>query len=252
MWTYLVILFSLSVLVGVFIRRFVLLSRKDRPAKKNMVNPAGQGEEATATAPKKKVSNTDKDLMSSLCKRGFALITAGKDDEAIKCFVQALAIDADHQETQHRLAMLYLQKQMFGAAAALFGKLAEITQDPLHYSHLGLALYKQAEFAPARDAYQKALELDDSRPQRFVSLSQVYRAMGQLNHAVIALNKAIQLEAENVDFLFLLADIQVELGNFDEASEILGRLLEADPKNRDAKALLKAISTMKLQENASP
>ena len=74
------------------------------------------------------------------------MLKAGKEEDAIKCFVQALALNELHDETQHRLAVLYLKKQMYGAAAALFKRLLESKEDPVYYSHLGLALYKQSSF----------------------------------------------------------------------------------------------------------
>lgn len=196
----------------------------------------------TEPSKKKRLSGDEREEVERLFKRGVAMIKAGKDDEAIKCFVQALAIDELHIETQHRLALIYLQKQMYAASAALFKKLGELTQDPLHYSHLGLALYQQSEYGAARDAYQKAVDLDPSRPQRFVSLSQVYRAMGQLNNAMVALNKAIEMDGENLEFLFLVGDLQAELGNKDAARQAFEKILVMDPKNKEVKMAIKALS----------
>ena len=136
-----------------------------------------------------------------------------------------------HQETQNKLAMLYMQKQMFSAAAALFKSLGDVTGEAVHYSHQGLALFQQNLFEEARDAYQKAVDLDPARPNRFVSLAQVYRSMGQLSNAVVALNKAIEIDNENVEYLFLLVDIQSELENYEEALAVAKGILEIDSRN---------------------
>lgn len=236
MWTYLAILFSLLVLVGVFVRRLVVFSRP--PVTTEPVS----GEEQAEVPEKIRIKKDDRAKVEALSKRGDSFLKVGKDDEAIKCFVQALAIDTLHQETQHKLAVLYLQKQMYGAASALFQQLAELSPDPIHLSHLGLALYGQSDFEAAKEAYQKAVELDDSRPQRFVSLAQVYRALGRLNHAIMAANKAVELDGENMAFLFLLADLQAELGDTEKAKEILCGILEIDPKNKDATEMLKTLN----------
>lgn len=238
MLTYLAIFLSISVLIIVFVRRWFVLSRKqEQPAEKKDNEAEGK------PLKKKRFSSDEREEVEKLFKRGVAMIKAGKDDEAIKCFVQALTVDELHIETQHRLALLYLQKQMYAASAALFKKLGELTHDPLHYSHLGLALYQQSEYEAARDAYQKAVDLDPSRPQRFVSLSQVYRALGQLNNSIVALNKAVEMDNENLEFLFLAADLQAELNNKDEAKKILSQILLLDPKNKEAKALLKSLDS---------
>lgn len=234
MWTYLIILLSLSLVLGIFFRRLYLYN-------KGPVAPVAEPVEESELPEKKRISKDNRARAEALSKKGDGFIKAGKEDEAIKCFVQALAIDALHQETQHKLAVLYLQKQLYGAAAALFKQLSEISPDPVHFSHLGLALYSQSDFENAKSAYQKAVELDDSRPQRFVSLSQVYRSIGQLQHAVIALNKALAIEEDNMDFLFLMADLQISLGNTDGAKEILKKVLEIEPNNKDARAMLKGL-----------
>lgn len=239
MWTYLIIFISALVLLLVFVRRFVLFLRKITNDKdsQNMAKEDGENKEVqTDIKPEKKGKNSE---VEALCKRGEVLLQAGKDDDAIKCFVQALALDNLHLETQHKLAMLYLQKQLFGAASALFKQLADLTQDPVHYSHLGLALYQQNDFKEAKEAYQKAITLDSTRPQRFVSLSQVYRSLGEVHNAIVALNKAIEMDENNTDFLILLATLQMELGNAVEAKEILNKILIVDPKNKEAKTLLK-------------
>lgn len=242
MWTYLAILISLSVIVLVFTRRLVLHYRKQPPAKPVKVSVENSSTpEETEVAD---VSRKDKDRAEALCKKGVNLIKVGKEEEAIKCFVQALALNELHNETQHRLAVLYLKKQMYGAAAALFKRLVESSEDPVYYSHLGLALYKQSNLEEAKSAYQKAVELDPKRAARFVSLAQVYRAMGQLDHSLVALNKALEIEKENMDFLLLLASIQVELKNNKEALDILEKILEINPGNKDATSMLKDLKNI--------
>ena len=130
---------------------------------------------------------------------------------------------------------------MYGAAAALFKRLLESTEDPVYYSHLGLALYKQSSFEEAKYAYQKAVELDPKRAARFVSLAQVYKSLGLFEHSIVALNKAIEIDQENLDFLLFLSSLQIELKNYKEAREVLGRILELSPKNLDARKMLKDI-----------
>lgn len=245
MWTYLVILISISVILLVFIRRLVFHYRGAAEKKDVNIPPvnASLNEEARDDE-KTSVSRKDKDRAEALCKKGLSLLKVGKEDEAIKCFVQALALNELHDETQHRLAVLYLKKQMYGAAAALFKRLVESSENPVYYSHLGLALYKQSDFNEAKNAYQRAVELDPERAPRFISLAQVYRALGQLEHAVVALNKALEIDENNIDFLLLLVTIQAELKNYKEAVEVLEKLLAFDPKNKEALSMLKELEDL--------
>ena len=241
MWTYLLLFSGVAVVLIVFVRRVVLHLRKDAPEA-----PVEAPVEEIEREKKVRVSKDDKERAQELCNRGEAMIKAGKDEEAIKCFVQALGLNKDHQETKHNLAMLYFKKQMFSAAAALFQDLGEATKDPVHFSHLGLTLYKQNDFDGAKKAYQSAVKLDNSRPQRFVSLSQVYRSLGQVNNAIIALDKALGMEAENLDFKFLMADLHVEKGSLGSAKVHLEEILVADAKDEEAKKMLRKVNkTMK-------
>lgn len=226
---------------------------RDMSNKKNAVHKKAQAianasaeNQETEEEKKVRLSREEKDQVEDLCKRGESLINSGKDEEAIKCFVQALSINAQHPETQQRMALLYLQKQMYGAAAALFQQLAQQTKDPMHYSHWGLALYQQSDFENAKIAYQTAVDLDPSRPQRFISLSQVYKALGQLANAIIATNKALEIEGKNIEFLYQLADLQAETGNYLAAKETLGQLFAVDEGNVAAKALLKEICRLEI------
>lgn len=224
--------------VFVYIKSFA--KAKKRPDK------ATDGE-AEDTVSKKRISSDHRAKVEELCQRGEALIKAGKDDEAVKCFVQALTLDELHMETQHKLAMLYLGKQMYSAAAALFKQIAELNEDPVSYSHLGLAYYQQNEYTSALDAYKKAVDLDPSRPNRFVSLAQVYRALGQFNHAVVALNKAMEMDEKNIELLCLLAHLQIELKDFNKARELIGQILEVEPENEVAKELKAEIKRLQME-----
>ena len=236
------ILFSFVLLVGVFVRRMILNRKKQFRAKQVAEQVAALAEEEPEIIEEKKLSKSEKGESSALYEKGEALLVGGNDEEAIKCFVQVLAIDPGHLETLEKLAMLYLQKQMYSAACAFLKQLGEITQEAVHYSHLGLAHFQQAEYELAREAYQKALELDGSRPQRYVSLSQVYKALGNMQNAIIALNKALEMDGENIDFMFLMADLYLEKEMFDEAKKMLEEILEKNPRSVEAKEALKKIS----------
>lgn len=239
MWTYLTILLSLIIFFGVFFRRLKKVAgtgESEEEVKKQL--------EDVERVKLKPVSKKESQTVAALCEKAEQKIKSGKEEEAIKLLVQALAVDEAHEDSQHKLAMLYMNKQMFSSAAALFKRLAEVTDEAIHYSHLGLAYFNQQDLESARDAYQKAVDLDPSRPQRFVSLGQVYRSMGQGTHAAISIQKAIDLDEENVSFLLLLADIQKEVGNKEVAKELLNKVLSLDEGNEDAKILLKELDKM--------
>lgn len=230
-------LLSAATLIAVFLRRLYIY----KTGGEKKVEEVGENMEETFKTRPLKMEKGDKQKIEALFAKGESLLNLGKDDEAIKCFVQILAVDEHHEATLHKLAMLYLQKQMFSGASALFKQLCEGEPDAVHYSHLGYALYQQSDFEAAKKAYQEAIKLDSARPQRFVSLSQVYRSLGMINNAVIALNKALEVEEDNADFLFLMAGLKSDQGDNVAAASMLEKIIAADPQHLEAQELLKSL-----------
>ncbi|MCK9186526.1 tetratricopeptide repeat protein [Candidatus Gracilibacteria bacterium] len=239
MLTYLLLFLSVSVFIGVFAHRVYALNIKKNtppPEKKSLID-----EEPLDIDENKKLSKQEKSEISILCEKADIKLKVGEEEEAIKLLVQAMAIDPANIEAQQKLAMLYMQKQMYAAAAALFKQLGELTNDAVHYSNLGLALYQQQEFEAAKEAYQRAVVLDSSRPQRFISLAQVYRSLNQLSNAIVAANKANEMDSQNIDFLFLIADLQMDAENHEESMNALKKILEIEPENAEAKNYLRKV-----------
>ena len=230
MWTYLLILFSLVGLVAVFVHRLVVLRRKPVVVEEVV-------EEEEELPEKRRMSADEKLSVEELCKKGKSHLDYGKDDEAIKCFVQALALNPNHEETAHALAVVYLKKEMFSASAALFKQLAAMTDDPAHYSNLGYVLFLQSDFVEALKAYHYALSLDDSRAGRFASLAQVYREMGRNYHALMAMQKAAALEEESVDFKLVLADLYGRIGDLPKGLAVVEEVLAVKADYEPAKEM---------------
>jgi len=238
MWTYLAIFLSVSAILVVFFNKMIFVAKGKDLIEKN-VKQVDEDPDLAANMEREKISRYNKEKIKDLIVKGDSLINAGSDDEAIKCFVQALTLNPHHIESMQKLGILYMHKQMYSVASALFKELASLEEDSVHYSHLGLALYRQNDFEEAKKAYQKSIVLDDSRPQRFVSLGQVYRELGNHNLAIIALNKAIDIDPENIDYLFLMADLLFEIDEFEQAKEVAKKILEIDSENEIALKMLR-------------
>jgi len=237
MWTYFAIFLSIITLIIVFIRKvFIVFKNSQEKVKINEDDIL-----LDVKIKKKRLSKDKKENRDTLSKRGESLINAGKEDEAIKCFVQVLVIDNKHEETKKKLAILYMNKQMYSSSAALFKELIEQTKDSVYYSNLALAYYKQNLYDEAIKSYQKSIELDETRAPRYVSLCQVYRASNKPTHAIIALNKAISLDETNLDYLFLLIDLLVEVGDLKTAKKTLTKATSIDSSHDELSEFSKII-----------
>lgn len=232
MWTYFLILLSFAGIIAIFVYKIFHLKKlaAKKEAEKSAQQAAKENAEAkdredALAAEEKKLKKSELLEIEELCEKADIKIGVGNEDEGVKLLVQVLAIDENHLPAQQKLAMLYMKKEMFAAAAALFEKMAKLTDDAIHYSHLGLALFNQQDYVGAKEAYQKAVDLDPFRPQRFVSLGQVYRALGQTQNAIVAINKAMEME-ENEEVLRLLAEIYMEAGDDAGAQAALNRIVK--------------------------
>jgi len=198
-------------------------------------------EEEENGGPTKRVSKDDKTKIDRLYDRALAFIKRKEPKTAVKTLVQALAINPDCIDAQKELGKLYLDQKMWGKAAAVYKYLSVKSEDPVDYSHLGLALYNAGEFEESAAAYQEAITRDPKRPQRYVSLGHVYMDLDKLPLALIAFNKALEMDPENVDYILLVADIQMKLKNFAEARGLLDKAVELAPMGKIARRMLKEI-----------
>ncbi|MDX9970532.1 MAG: tetratricopeptide repeat protein [Candidatus Gracilibacteria bacterium] len=237
MWTYLLLFLSVISILSIFVYRIVFVIRGKDLIKDDLKNRPD--DLAVVIKKKVKLSRKQKEEVNTLYKKGASFLEDGKEDEAIKSFVQALAIDPKHKESMNKLGVLYMHKQMYSAACAVFKELCELEENAVYLSHLGLALYNLQEYERALEAYKKAIMLDYDRSARFVSLCQVYRALNNNRMALISLNKALDLEADNIEYMFLLSEILFEMDQFEEAKDVVRKILFLDPENEEAKRLLR-------------
>lgn len=222
----------------VFIKKLVfIISGKDKIIKEEVIFNEVD-EKGIIPKYKNRLAKKDKENVITFFKRGEACLSFGKEDEAIKSFVSALSINPKHIESLHKLGVLYMHKQMYSSASAVFKELTMLKNDSKNFSHLGLALFNLNDFEEAKKAYHEAVKLDDKRPQRYVSLAQVYKALKQDHLALIALDKALDLDPKNIDYLLLKTDFLFEIDKFEDAKDMVRQILEIDPENQEAKGLL--------------
>ncbi|PKL36459.1 hypothetical protein CVV38_00955 [Candidatus Peregrinibacteria bacterium HGW-Peregrinibacteria-1] len=243
MWTFLAMLLGITLFVGVFARRLFLTVVGLNKTEPEAVEADDDFEEDD----KIRLKKGQRQEVNTLFEEAEKKINRGEEEEAIKIFVKILSIDPLHEASKERLALLYLQREAFSSAATLFESLAKLNDSPIHYSHWGIALYQQGDYENAKSAYIEALKLDNSRAQRYASLSQIYRALGQNYNAMVALNKAIEVQQENggdiIPFWFLVADLQLEMGLVEASKSTLEGILIIDADNEEAKHMLSEISS---------
>lgn len=166
----------------------------------------------------------------------------GDMEEAEKKLIQVTSLDENFHDAFHKLGLIYLKQNQFGRAEAVFKQLTyNVENDPVYLSNLGRALYEQKKYDEALEAYLKALEIDATRPGRFVSTAEVYKQLDNKEKAAEMYKKAIEMDPRNIDYLLAFANFLIEDDKLEHAKEQIQAVLEKEPENETAKEMMKEI-----------
>ena len=92
-----------------------------------------------------------------------------------------------------------------------------------------------------------SIAMDSTNAHLYVSRAKAYFANEQIGQAMIDINKALQLDPNNVDTYLLLADVYYALGDQDNIASTLNRAAEIN--TLDARPLVKLAELNLLQQN---
>jgi len=90
----------------------------------------------------------------------------------------------------------------------------------------------------ARDAYQRALDLDADSPAAWVNLAQAALAAHDETRAVLSAQQALKLEPTNIDAKLVMGYALVRSGRNDRAVRFLTEAIVMHPKNATLRCLL--------------
>lgn len=224
----------------IFYRRFKLLGEGETiPAPPPP--PSTQEEHVDEVAKDPQPKNTEIDLgqIKIILWKAQRHFDSGALEEAEKAFSEVLALDEEHVDAMSKLGLIYLKRDVPEKAEKIYKKLSyNFPNEACYFSNLGLALYTQKKLAEALEVYQIALQLDNTRAARFISLAHVLRELGKIEEAIANVKRAIEFEKSNIDYLLLLAELYKLSLKEGEHSSILNLILEMDPGNAAAKEML--------------
>lgn len=234
------------ILVGIFIRRYYIsekgmyLEGVILPFFKGKKEPKAPAEpKAEVVRPASKPENSESKVLYS---QAMIFFDRGEFIEAERKLIEVTTMDKDFHEAGHRLGMLYLKQGEFSKAEEIFKQLiAKVVDDAIFHSNLGRALYEQEKFEEALGAYLKAIEIDSSRPGRFLSAAEVYRQIGDKDKAQKMYKQALELDPSNIEYLLTFAHFLIEENLFEKAQFYLDKVLKHQPNNSIALDMMKEI-----------
>jgi tetratricopeptide (TPR) repeat protein len=163
-------------------------------------------------------------------------------DEAIRNYLAAVRIDGLFYPAKVNLAMLYNQKGENPKAEALLREVTASHPDlyEVHYS-LGLLLAEENRYAEAADHLKRAIIGMPSRARIHYNLGLLLQYLKQDTDAEASLLKAQELDPDNFDYLFALADFYLKREKMQQARSVAEEMVARHPTQRIGHDLLNLI-----------
>ena len=98
---------------------------------------------------------------------------------------------------------------------------------------LGMLQQKTRDLKLSMKSYNKAMELEPSKAEYIVAVSDIYALQGDYEAAIKLLKYKSDLMQFNNDLKTALADLHLRRGNIDQAIEIYNRVLSRNPDDSD-------------------
>jgi tetratricopeptide (TPR) repeat protein len=152
--------------------------------------------------------------------------------EAIKFFQEALDLESASTDGLQGVMNSYLvQKQIDQAIAAARTQIAKSPNSSGFYDLLGTALFQKKDFGGAEAAFHKAVELDKNNSDALFKLAQVQVAAGSVSQALATDLQSIKDHPREIQFSLLAGMLYESQGNFDQARTLYQQALNIQPDN---------------------
>jgi tetratricopeptide (TPR) repeat protein len=158
---------------------------------------------------------------------GIALSDAGRPEEGIAEFKEALRLKSDY--AQARVAIggeLYRTGQLDAAVAEYHEALHLRKNYASAHVNIGAALARQGHLDAAIAEFREALRHEENNAQALLDLGAVLQLKGQLKEATTELRKAIQLDPESPEAHHNLGVVLLEKGRPEEATPELKKAIQ--------------------------
>lgn len=172
----------------------------------------------------------------------------GEYEQAQSCYEKAATLEPDSAAPYVGLAVIALQNGKPDDADIAFR--VAVRLDPRCSRALtGLAMIAQqkSDMPKAFDLYLKSLEIDSDDLTALIGLFQVSCQMKSFGRVIDYLKVYLQSHSDDVPVMFCLATLYVKDRRPRLAHDLLTRIAEIDPDNRDAENLLEDVNHMLAQ-----
>jgi len=159
---------------------------------------------------------------------------AGQNDRALLA-AQDLQRKSRELDDRYLIASVMIQqKQYLAASHILEDYVAQRPQDAKAYLGLGITYLTLLRYPDARQALEKALQINPGLAEAEFQLGLLSGQEGTRQDAMQHWLRAVQLQPRHAQALFSLGTVYLESGEFADAESAFSRSLAADPGNMKA------------------
>lgn len=186
---------------------------------------------ADALSSFKKASISAPRLAAPHFERGNIYAQLGQAKEAVGAYRQALALDPDHQEARHNLAVLRADQGHLPEAISILETLPNYA---LALETLSLFYAKQGQYHSAEQALQSALQLAPEHTSLYLNLGSLYMRQGRYQEAETALEQTRQLDSTEVEAVRVLGLLYLQTRRNEQAIRSFSKVIDKQPAHIEA------------------
>ena len=165
-------------------------------------------------------------------------------DTALNAYQKALVLSPTTAEPHYNMGLVYLKQGNLPRAAEAFKRAIAINAEwEDAYTGLGEVYLKQGDFRQAARVYKQATRLNpNGNPGAFLGLGKVYAKQGRLDDAIIVIEKTIEIQVDNTEAHYQLAQTYIKRGEKKKAATAMAFfkvLRQTDPLLEEAEMWVK-------------
>ena len=189
------------------------------------------------------LDSTDVNTLNNI---GFLHARMGRPDSALKHYRTAALQDSTVAEVHYNAGVSFVTVGAFGDAQAAYER--AVRHDHRHveaFNNLGALFERRGRAEAAHDRYERATAIDSTFVPAWINVGRTRFMMGRFDDAAAAYRKALELKPDLTDAHTDLASVYAEAGDLDRAIHHLERATGLAPDSRRAKDNLAQVLEMR-------
>lgn len=163
---------------------------------------------------------------------GTKQLQSNKYDDALQSFDFAIAINPHNISAYAQKALCYEKVKYWESAIQVYESSLEHDESPA-FTHLqiGYCYNKLGSIFKALKSFLQVVYLDAQLDQAWYEIFEIYNNLANYDEALYYINKALEIDNDNINYLKKRAYLYVQLRQFEESIEDFRTLLELEYTN---------------------